>query len=66
MSAKPAGKPADAAQQKKKETILDLTKHMDKEVRVKFNGGREGIYAWRSPVECTLHLTLFILPEHAG
>ncbi|KAA8651662.1 hypothetical protein EYZ11_003909 [Aspergillus tanneri] len=25
----------------KKENILDLTKYMDKEVRVKFNGGRE-------------------------
>lgn len=27
----------------KKENILDLTKYMDKEVRVKFNGGREGM-----------------------
>lgn len=26
----------------KKENILDLNKYMDKEVRVKFNGGREG------------------------
>ena len=26
----------------KKENILDLTKYMDKEVQVKFNGGREG------------------------
>lgn len=26
----------------KKENILDLTKYMDKEVNVKFNGGREG------------------------
>jgi U6 snRNA-associated Sm-like protein LSm7 len=26
----------------KKENILDLSKYMDKEVRVKFNGGREG------------------------
>lgn len=26
----------------KKENILDLTKYMDKEVCVKFNGGREG------------------------
>ena len=26
----------------KKENILDLTKYMDKEINVKFNGGREG------------------------
>lgn len=26
----------------KKENILDLTKYMDKEITVKFNGGREG------------------------
>ena len=26
----------------KKENILDLNKYMDKEVQVKFNGGREG------------------------
>ena len=28
----------------KKENILDLTKYMDKQVTVKFNGGREGIH----------------------
>lgn len=28
----------------KKENILDLTKYMDREVNVKFNGGREGVY----------------------
>ena len=27
----------------KKENILDLTKYMDKEISVKFNGGREGM-----------------------
>lgn len=34
-----------AAQQEKpkKENILDLGKYMDKEVQVKFNGGREGM-----------------------
>lgn len=26
----------------KKENILDLSKYMDKEIQVKFNGGREG------------------------
>ena len=28
----------------KKENILDLAKYMDKQLSVKFNGGREGIY----------------------
>lgn len=27
---------------RKKENILDLTKYMEKEITVKFNGGREG------------------------
>ncbi|KAH8432373.1 putative small nuclear ribonucleoprotein (LSM7) [Aspergillus melleus] len=38
-----AGGGAQQQQQEKpkKENILDLTKYMDKEVRVKFNGGRE-------------------------
>ena len=31
-----------AGEQRKKENILDLTKYMDKEITVKFNGGREG------------------------
>lgn len=30
------------AEKPKKENILDLTKYMDKELVVKFNGGREG------------------------
>ncbi|KAL4787427.1 hypothetical protein BJX76DRAFT_318584 [Aspergillus varians] len=39
-----AGGGAQQQQEKpKKENILDLNKHMDKEVRVKFNGGREVI-----------------------
>jgi len=29
-------------EKKKKETILDLTKYLDKAIRVKFSGGREG------------------------
>ena len=33
---------AAAAPDRKKENILDLTKYMDKEIMVKFNGGREG------------------------
>lgn len=28
--------------ERKKENILDLAKYMDKEISVKFNGGREG------------------------
>jgi U6 snRNA-associated Sm-like protein LSm7 len=31
-----------AQEKPKKENILDLGKYMDKEVQVKFNGGREG------------------------
>ena len=43
-----AGGGAQQQQQEKpkKENILDLTKYMDKEVRVKFNGGREGTVFW--------------------
>jgi U6 snRNA-associated Sm-like protein LSm7 len=29
----------------KKENILDLNKYIDKEVQVKFNGGREGMFS---------------------
>lgn len=32
-----------AQEKPKKENILDLNKYMDKEVQVKFNGGREGV-----------------------
>ncbi|OGM44041.1 U6 snRNA-associated Sm-like protein LSm7 [Aspergillus bombycis] len=41
--AKSGGASGGAQQQEKpkKENILDLSKYMDKEVRVKFNGGRE-------------------------
>ena len=34
--------------ERKKENILDLTKYMDKEINVKFNGGREGEFRARS------------------
>jgi U6 snRNA-associated Sm-like protein LSm7 len=30
-------------EKKKKETILDLSKYLEKPIRVKFSGGREGI-----------------------
>lgn len=38
------GTKSGAGQQEKpkKENILDLNKYMDKEISVKFNGGREG------------------------
>jgi hypothetical protein len=32
----------DDKEKKKKETILDLSKYLDKAIRVKFSGGREG------------------------
>lgn len=32
-----------AQEKPKKENILDLNKYMEKEVQVKFNGGREGM-----------------------
>ena len=40
---------AQQAEKPKKENILDLTKYMDKEINVKFNGGREGriIFVYR-------------------
>lgn len=41
----------------KKENILDLNKYMDKEVRVKFNGGREGKI---HPYCCNLYTLLLI------
>lgn len=30
----------------KKENILDLSKYMDKQITVKFSGGREGMAIW--------------------
>lgn len=35
-----------AQEKPKKENILDLGKYMDKEVQVKFNGGREGEFSF--------------------
>lgn len=37
------GHPSQGGEKPKKENILDLTKYMDKEISVKFNGGREGV-----------------------
>lgn len=40
--ARGGGGAGGAQPERKKENILDLTKYMDKEITVKFNGGREG------------------------
>ncbi len=40
-----AGGGGGSAEKPKKENILDLTKYMDKEIRVKFSGGREGMFS---------------------
>ncbi|XP_069103354.1 U6 snRNA-associated Sm-like protein LSm7 [Argopecten irradians] len=37
----PAGDKDKDREKKKKETILDLSKYLDKPIRVKFSGGRE-------------------------
>lgn len=36
------GGTSQGGEKPKKENILDLTKYMDKEITIKFNGGREG------------------------
>lgn len=38
------GDKGDKGERPKKENILDLAKYMDKQITVKFNGGREGMY----------------------
>lgn len=51
-----------AQEKPKKENILDLNKYMDKEVQVKFNGGREGMsnlsilfsFSTHPPFDCLL------------
>lgn len=37
------GAGGDDREKPKKENILDLAKYMDKQITVKFNGGREGV-----------------------
>jgi U6 snRNA-associated Sm-like protein LSm7 len=39
------GQSGDQKEKPKKENILDLSKYMDKEICVKFSGGREGVFA---------------------
>lgn len=38
------GGAAGQTERPKKENILDLSKYMDKQITVKFSGGREGAY----------------------
>ena len=45
-------------EKKKKESILDLAKYLDKQIRVKFSGGREGEAMGRTGRE--LHVTVLI------
>ena len=37
-------------EKKKKESILDLSKYLDKPIRVKFSGGREGMHLFKIPI----------------
>ena len=48
-SGRGGGGHTQGAEKPKKENILDLAKYMDKEIMVKFNGGRESELA---PVRC--------------
>ena len=41
MSERPSNQQREGGDKKKKETILDLAKYLDKKIRVKFSGGRE-------------------------
>ncbi|XP_037084175.1 U6 snRNA-associated Sm-like protein LSm7 isoform X2 [Pollicipes pollicipes] len=41
MASTPATGGGDQKERKKKESILDLSKYLDKPIRVKFSGGRE-------------------------
>ena len=52
------GGSAQGGDKPKKENILDLNKYMDKEITVKFNGGREGV--------CVGGLCLVILGRKAN
>ena len=66
---KGGGDKGDWAEKKKKETILDLSKYLDKPIRVKFSGGREGKVGcgstWLSALtQCSLMLACH--PAMAG
>ena len=42
-SSRGGGNQTQSSEPRKKESILDLNKYMDKEIVVKFSGGREGV-----------------------
>jgi U6 snRNA-associated Sm-like protein LSm7 len=50
------GAAAGQTEKPRKENILDLSKYMDKQITVKFSGGREGVWAavgrWPSMTDC--------------
>ena len=49
-------------EKKKKESILDLNKYLDKPIRVKFSGGREGkiiANVFFNNLYCILHILIF-------
>ena len=50
------GKGGGDAKAKKKESILDLSKYLDKEIRVKFQGGREAQGILKGLVQKTIVL----------
>ena len=50
------GGSAQGGDKPKKENILDLNKYMDKEITVKFNGGREGVCVWVDGGICLVSL----------
>jgi hypothetical protein len=54
-----------AQEKPKKENILDLNKYMDKEVQVKFNGGREGMFFFffslYLPFVCFFFISSFVV-----
>ena len=47
-------------EKKKKESILDLAKYLDKQIRVKFSGGREGSLSCWCVVSCS-HVCVCVL-----
>ena len=58
-------------EKKKKESILDLAKYLDKQIRVKFSGGREGRPElvddeWMDTVSLFLYLDQSCFVEEVG
>ena len=49
------------AEKKKKETIIDLTKYLDKKIRVKFSGGREASGILKGKMSISFSPLMFLL-----